>query len=131
MSEIRATTISDLVGTGPVNLTGQSAAKAWSNLNGSGTIAENDSFNIASYTDNGTGDFTHSFSNAMSAATYQCSGMTGEDPNLIGSNITVALHAKAIAAGSLRTLSRAAQTTSNTFDHDDTAVMPSIHGDLA
>jgi len=70
MSEIRATTISDLVGTGPVTLTGQSAAKAWSNLNGTGTIAERDSFNVSGYVDNGTGDYTFTISNDMSDANY-------------------------------------------------------------
>jgi len=39
MSEIRATTISNAAGTGPITLTGQSAAKAWVNFNGTGTVA--------------------------------------------------------------------------------------------
>ncbi len=33
MSEIRATTISDAAGTGPITLTKQSAAKAWVSYN--------------------------------------------------------------------------------------------------
>jgi hypothetical protein len=39
MSDIRANTINDTSGNGPINLTGQSAAKAWINLNGTGTVA--------------------------------------------------------------------------------------------
>ena len=70
MSEIRANTISDAAGTGPVTLTKQSAAKAWVNFNGTGTIAERDSFNVSSLTDNGTGDYTVNFSNAFGAADY-------------------------------------------------------------
>ena len=44
MSNIRAGTISGVNGTDPVTLTKQSAAKAWVNLNGTGTIAIRDSF---------------------------------------------------------------------------------------
>ena len=86
MSEIRATTISDLVGTGPVTLTGQSAAKGWYHLDNdySGTdpnsgqtngVTVQDSLNVASLTDNGTGDFsiawTNSFDNALYAINLQ------------------------------------------------------------
>ena len=70
MSEIRATTISDSAGTGPITLTGQSAAKAWVNFNGTGTVAIRDSVNVGSITDNGTGTYTASFSNAMSSGDF-------------------------------------------------------------
>ena len=65
MSEIRATTISDAAGTGPITLTGQSAAKAWVNFNGTGTAAISDSLNMSSLTDNGTGDYTLTYSNSL------------------------------------------------------------------
>jgi hypothetical protein len=45
-------------------------AKAWSNVNGTGTAAINDSFNVSGITDNGTGDTTNTYSNAMSNTTY-------------------------------------------------------------
>ena len=48
----------------------QGRAKAWINFNGTGTAAINDDFNISSITDNGTGDFTISFSNAFSNTNY-------------------------------------------------------------
>jgi len=44
--------------------------KAWVNFNGAGTVAINDSFNVASLTDNGTGDYTVTFTNAMANANY-------------------------------------------------------------
>ena len=65
MSEIRATTISDAAGTGPITLTGQSAAKAWVNFNGSGTVATRDSVNVSTLTDLGTGHYGVSFTNYM------------------------------------------------------------------
>ena len=70
MSEIRATTISDLVGTGPATLTGQSAAKAWTCLDGTGTISGLNDFNVSSYTDNGTGDYDIHLTNSFSDADY-------------------------------------------------------------
>jgi len=48
----------------------QGLAKAWSNVNGTGTAAINDSFNVSGITDNGTGDTTNTYSNAMSNTTY-------------------------------------------------------------
>tara|TARA_A100001201_G_scaffold122680_1_gene106559 strand:- start:493 stop:894 length:402 start_codon:yes stop_codon:yes gene_type:complete len=48
----------------------QGRAKAWINFNGSGTIAINDSFNVSSITDNGTGDYTISYTTAMASVNY-------------------------------------------------------------
>jgi hypothetical protein len=70
MSTLRAATIADLAGTGPATLTGQTAAKAWFNLNGTGTIAGRASQNISSYTDNGTGDYTGNITSALVDANY-------------------------------------------------------------
>lgn len=44
--------------------------KSWVNFNGVGTVAIRDSFNVSSITDNGNGDYTVTFSNAMSNANY-------------------------------------------------------------
>ena len=49
--------------------------KAWVNFNGTGTIAIRDDFNVSSITDNGTGDYTVNFTNAMSDANYSISAM--------------------------------------------------------
>ena len=52
----------------------QGLAKSWLNMNGQGTIAINDSFNIASITDNGTGSYGATVSNAMSNTYYVAAG---------------------------------------------------------
>ena len=70
LSEIRVTTISDTAGTGPVTLTKQSAAKAWVTKNLDGTAIE-DSFNVSTLTDVGTGIATYSFTNSFANNTYQ------------------------------------------------------------
>jgi hypothetical protein len=70
MSELRADTITASDGTSPVTLTKQSAAKAWVNLNGTGTIAIIDSDGVTSISDNGTGDYSVTLTNSMSDANY-------------------------------------------------------------
>jgi hypothetical protein len=44
--------------------------RAWVNFNGTGTVAINASGNVTSITDNGTGDYTVNFTNAMPNANY-------------------------------------------------------------
>ena len=50
--------------------TGQQACKAWVNFNGTGTVAIRQSFNVSSITDNGAGNYTVNFTNAMVDANY-------------------------------------------------------------
>jgi hypothetical protein len=45
-------------------------AKAWVNFNGTGTVAIRASGNVSSITDNGTGDYTVNFTNAMPDVNY-------------------------------------------------------------
>ena len=78
MSEIRANTVSDAAGTGPVTLTGQYAAKAWVNFNGTGTVAIRESGNVASITDNGTGNYTANFTTALTDANYSAVASAGD-----------------------------------------------------
>ena len=87
-SELRVTTIANNAGSESVNTTYvvNGSAKAWYHLDNdySGTdpssgqtngVTVQDSFNVASITDNGTGDFTmawtNSFDNALYAITQQ------------------------------------------------------------
>ena len=61
-------TIADNAGTGPVTLTKQSAAKQYLSFNASGGNLTNISLNVSSVTDNGTGDFTASYTNNFDAS---------------------------------------------------------------
>ena len=69
MSDIRAGTISDAAGTGPITMTKQSPAKAWGTPDSNSGLTY-DTFNITSATDNGTGDVTLNLTSSMSNATY-------------------------------------------------------------
>ena len=54
-------------------------AKAWVNLNGTGTAAVRDSFNNASITDNGTGDYSTTVTNAFGSVNYVCVATAGQN----------------------------------------------------
>ena len=58
--------------------------RAWVNFNGTGTVAIRASGNVTSITDNGTGDYTVNFTNAMPDANY-CSVLGGQDSAIANS----------------------------------------------
>ena len=124
-SVLNVDTIADKAGTGPVGLTKQSAAKAWINLNGTGTISTRDSLNISSTTDNSAGDYsatvTNSFSNAnfvYSIATGYTSGGQGVHQEVKENRITSSV----LGLGCFNTSNNAA---------DSANLLSSAHGDLA
>ena len=49
--------------------------RAWVNFNGTGTVAIRASGNVSSITDNGTGDYTISFTTAMPDANFEVNGV--------------------------------------------------------
>jgi hypothetical protein len=51
--------------------------RAWVNFNGTGTVAIRAAGNVASITDNGTGDYTVNFTNAMVDANYATVAIPG------------------------------------------------------
>lgn len=74
MSQIRATTISDLAGTGPATLTKQSAAKAWVQYLQAAPVVSA-SFGLSSVTDNSAGNFTVNYTTAFSSDAHSRSVM--------------------------------------------------------
>ena len=79
-SILKVDTITGVATAGSIAVTGegnstttnlqQGLAKSWVNFNGTGTIAARDSFNHSSLTDNATGDYTSTITNAMGNANY-------------------------------------------------------------
>ena len=61
----------------------QGLAKAWLNLNGTGTIAIVQSLNIASVVDNGTGTYTATYTSSMSVADNAVTGSVGANSNVM------------------------------------------------
>ena len=101
MSEIRANTVSNAAGTGPVTLTGQYAAKAWVNFQGNNTVTIRDSGNVSSVTDNGTGDYTINFSSSFADANYCTCSIGGYSQAIWGSDHLVHLNSSTAPTGSL------------------------------
>ena len=101
------------------------SAKAWANLNGQGTIALRDSFNISSATDNGTGDYSFNFVNNMSSANSSTScGVVG------GSRYSPEI---TNGASNANVIIKTPTSSSNTIGTviDTVYVAPQISGDLA
>ena len=125
MSEIRATTISDAAGTGPISLTGQSAAKAWVHFDGSGTVSVRDSLNVSSITDDGTGQYDINFSTNFANTNY--TSLLGNFNNSSNNNFGTTL-----GYGAVYTVSQVAIAHFENGALTDTARMFSAqHGDLA
>jgi len=86
-SQLKVDTLTGVSTAGSIDVTGegnstttnlqQGLTKAWINFNGTGTIATADSFNRSGLTDNGTGDYTLSFTNNMANTTYCFTGGLG------------------------------------------------------
>ena len=73
MSEIRATTISDETGNGPIALTKQSAAKVFAEIGPSGGSLLK-SLNVSSLDDDGTGEYGLNFVTSFSSGNYASLG---------------------------------------------------------
>jgi hypothetical protein len=69
-------TISTTIGS---TLYGAYPSRAWVNFNGTGTVAIRQSRNVSSITDNGTGDYTVNFTQAMPDAEYMATQSCGNN----------------------------------------------------
>ena len=83
MSEIRATTISDETGNGPITLTKQDAAVFFIAVQQTSTQAILSSLNCSSITDGGTGETTATFTNQMADSNYSNFNTSGSDNNTL------------------------------------------------
>lgn len=83
------------------NLSG--AAKVWIKMNGTGTIAINDSFGVSSIDDLGTGYYRINFSTAFANANY-CPSTALASYTLGDSDRRYPLHINSVATGNLTVL---------------------------
>ena len=81
----------------------QGRAKVWINFDGTGTVSTRDSFNVSSLTDNGTGDYTISFTTAMANTNYAVATTQPAQHNFTQAILGVEQdHTNAFATGSIR-----------------------------
>ena len=125
MSEIRATTISDETGNGPIALTKQHAAKVHVSYDGDSNVVD-ESFNVASVTDISSGRGDVNFTNAMKNADHTSTGSAGDAGSSAARDIMIN-DGRANAASSCRFH---IENHSNTVT-DASYVGIIAHGDLA
>lgn len=124
MSTLKADTIQSTSG-GAVTLTKQHAAKQWCAVNQTG-FTVNDSFNTASVTDNGTGDFNPNFTNNMGSA-------NGYSIALCCGDGGARFHGDVVAAAAVTTSTYRTYwvNTTNAAVNDNDIATTTVHGDLA
>ena len=116
MSTLEVSNLNDGTTTVATTFVTNGSAKVWCYLNGTGTIAIVDSFNTASLTDVGTGDYTVNLTNSLS----------GEATHLGFANKYILW-----AASSTGTFLRVATTNSSGTLQDANRVTATGYGDLA
>ena len=130
MSTLKADTIQNTSG-GAVTLTKQSAAKAWVNFDGTGTVAIRGSQNVSSLTDNGTGDYLCGAISAMADQNYSASGAVAGAAQgaLFMRRLNSATYRATTTFGGLTLFANNTSGSGATADYDE--VDMKIHGDLA
>ena len=133
-SELKVNTLTGVSTAGSIAVSGegnstttnlqQGLSKAWVHFDGSGTVAVNDTLNITSLVDNGTGDYTVRIVNDMANAHYSspCAASSGG-----AANTDTMVNPYTWAAGSLALRSN----TNSGAATDRSEVNNTIHGELA
>ena len=103
----------------------QGLAKAWIKFNGQGTIATADSNGVTSIADNGTGQYTVTFSNTFGNANYNFVGATSGD----GTNGAAMYKDNGVTATT--TAIRIRTKLLGNQDQDRSEICVSFFGDLA
>jgi len=107
------------------------SAKAWCNLNGT-TFGNRDGLNVASNTDNGTGDYTTTFTNAMNDANYAT--VDGSIDSVSSQSRSTELSADQFThttASYRRQYNLSQAAGDGNFVYDVNNVMQAVFGDLA
>jgi hypothetical protein len=104
MSTLRLTTIANQDNTAsvPSETVINGSAKAWVNFNGTSTVAIRASFNVTSITDNGTGDYTVNFTNAMTDANYAVMSACALSDAIVAGNTHRGFTARSYTTTSIR-----------------------------
>jgi hypothetical protein len=139
LSDIRANTISDTSGNGPINLHKQSASKVWVNFNGLTITNPSDmtgvrgSLNVSGVKDVGKGDYIVNFSSSFSAVDYTgTTGVSFDSPTSGVLDFNRACGASGYSTtSSFRMASVVVDSTTNRLALDVDHLYATFHGDLA
>jgi len=93
-----------LLATGLIPATNDFSIKAWINFNGTGTIAERDSYNVSGITDDGTGKYTITWDTDFANANYCVIATCGTNASRVitissqaAGSVSVAIHVSTTA----------------------------------
>lgn len=81
---------------------GRDVIKGWLNFTGSGTVTINDSYNVSSITDNGTGDYTINWTTSFANANYAIAGSATRSDAANGGIFVSLHHTSPVSTGSAR-----------------------------
>ena len=104
----------------------EGSAKGYVAFNGTGTIASDDSFNLSSLVDAGTGDYDATWTNSMGTSIYMMSGMKSHSVADTDCNLKIASRSSNFTASTVRVRSIEGGSAN---DSDYVSMM--CHGDLA
>ena len=127
MSTLNVSNITDGTTTVGTSYVVNGSAKAWVFVIGTGTAAIANSLNASSITDNGTGDYTVSWTNAFDAWNNQACVSDGSFTQSIGGPYTVSSYYNE----SFHDTSRRVRTYVTSTQYDCEGISIAIHGDLA
>ncbi len=130
-SVLNVDTIADKAGTGPVELTKQSAAKAWVRYN-QVTPGVDDSFNISTVSDVSTGEAQINLASSFSSVNYSVSGIAGlNDGSDTQYVVAIGIRRGAAPTASNYTTQVQRNLATNSGEYDAHIQMTNAHGDLA
>ena len=128
-SELKVDKFTGVTTAGSIDVTGegnstttnlqQGLCKMWAKLDGSGTIGLDDSFNVGSITDEGTGEYSFTFSNNMNNANFNVAHASDNQMQIHRPSRTTTT--------SVGINCRNQNNTSEDRDH----LFSNVHGDLA
>ena len=90
-SELRVNTLKDATGNNSIatSFVAGGSVKSWAILDGTGTISLDDSLNVASVADSGTGDYDFTHSSAFSSSNYCTTTAKNNASSNQGANLTL------------------------------------------
>ena len=126
-SILKVDTITGVATAGSIAITGegnstttnlqQGLAKSWGHINGTGTASLDDSFNVSTLTDVGTGQYRFTYTNSMNNDDYSVVYASGSQMQIISSVTT--------------TTNQALNRNNNNNDEDTDTLCNTVTGDLA
>lgn len=132
-SELRVNTLKDASGNNSIatSFVASGSAKAWATMNGSGTPALRDSFNVSGLTDNGDGDFSFAYSSNLATANAYTAGGTVANTSVSTATYQLSPYSSSTLTTSSSRYSMRYNTASAAGVSDYAYGATTIHGDLA